>query len=368
MGLQNRFVYLASLLLLVLSMKAYALYPSFLQGEEWEVYISAVSTAKEPILKTASEEADTIGFIYNREKVLIVEDGWIKFGWKKIIYPLSGYIRENSLMSVEDERERDIKFDPLAIEEAKPEWTWEILTCANEYTFVKAQRSESSETVGLLQSNEKAILIKEQYNPQAIWVKSVYPINGYIKYLDAFKGINYPYLALGLSYGAKHIPYEKNLKNYFNPLGGYIEYSKTNGNLGIRLGYNYTESRLTTFYVTTDQIYLHLVYRFFYLFNDKLSLYALVGGNYWFSTFNNKKYEADNSYFKQEKDSGPGYAVGGGLIYCLGNFFIEAQYILFGSKQAEFGSKPVQGSFTNYSTLYPGSNHLEVILGYRFIL
>jgi hypothetical protein len=69
-----------------------------------------------------------------------------------------------------------------------------------------------------------------------------------------------------------------------------------------------------------------------------------------------------------EKDSGPGYAVGAGIIYNLGNFFIEAQYISFWSRQAEFGNKPVQGSFSNYSTLYPGSNHFEIIFGYRIVL
>jgi hypothetical protein len=228
--------------------------------------------------------------------------------------------------------------------------------------------NEASETKGLLIDKQKTILIREQFNYQSIWVKTVYPFPGYIKYYDAFANTGSPFLALGISYGAKHIPYEKSLNNYFNPLGGYLEFSRTNWNFGFRLGYNHAESRISTFFVKTDQIYAHLVYKIFRLFNNKLEIYALAGGNYWFSSFENKKYGAENSYFKLEKDSGPGYVAGGGLIYNLGKFFIEAQYNLFGSRQAEFGSKPVQGSFNNYSPLYPGSNHFEIIFGYRFIL
>ena len=104
------------------------------------------------------------------------------------------------------------------------------------------------------------------------------------------------------------------------------------------------------------------------MFNDKLEIYGSAGANYWFSSLENRKYGTENNYFKLEKDSGPGYTAGGGLIYNLGKFFIEAQYNLFGSRQAEFGNKPVLGSFSNYSTLYPGSNHVEIIFGYRFIL
>lgn len=327
-----------------------------------------VSSGKEPILNNPTDEADTIGFVYYRDKVLLVDDGWGKFGWKKVIYPIYGYIKETHLLTPKDKSELDKKFGLTHGENEYSKWSWETISCTNEYVFVKSQMNESSSTVGLLIDNENIIIIRDQFDFQNIWVKTVYPYQGYIKFFDAFGIGGYPYIALGLTYGVKHIPYEKNLKNYFNPIGGYLEIKNTNWFLGFRVGYNYAESRLTTFYVKTNQAYLHLVFRILKLFNNKLEFYALAGGNYWFSSFENKKYEGGNAYFKLEKDSAPGYVLGGGMIYNFSQFYIEAQYSLFGSRQAKFGTPPTQGVFVNYSTLYPGSNHFEIIFGYRIIL
>jgi len=336
--------------------------------ENWTAYVLYVKDGKVPVLKNPSDETDTINFVYYRDKVLVVDKEWETFGWKKIVYPINGFIQEKSLMTLAEKIKIDVKSNNPIEENEYSKWSWEIISCSNDYVLVKTQKNEASETVGLLIDNEKAILIKEQFNFQSTWVRTAYPFQGYIKYLDAFKGKRDPYLALGITYGAKHIPYEKNLNNYFNPLGGYLEYGKANWNPGFRIGYNHAESRLSSFFIKTDQVYFHLLYKIFRLFNEKLETYALAGANYWFSSFENKKYGSDNSYFKLEKDSGPGYVVGAGLIYNLGIFFIEAQYISFWSRQAEFGSKPVQGSFSNYSTLYPGSNHIEIIFGYRIVL
>ncbi len=368
-GIKNRLLLLFSILYFIQFINELNAHPiSNPNGNEWKSYVLYVKSSKEAILKNPSEEADTIGFVYYRDKVLIVEEMWQKFGWKKIVYPINGFIQEKSLMTFAEKKEIDVKFNNPIEENEYSKWSWEIISCSNDYIFVKAQKNEASETVGLLIDNEKAIFIKEQFNFQSTWVRTAYPFQGYIKYFDAFKGKGYPYLALGISYGAYHIPYEKNLKNYFNPLGGYLEYSKSNWNFGFRLGYNYTESRLTTFYNKTHQAYFHLLYRFLDLFNGKLKTYALIGGNYWFSSFQNTKYGSVGGYYNIEKDSGPGLITGGGLIYNLSNFYLEVQYIFFTSRQAEFGKNPAPGEFGNYNTLYPGSNHLEVILGYKFIL
>lgn len=341
---------------------------NYQKNDDWKVYLMYVSSVKEPVFNNPFEEADTIGYVYYRDKVLLIEDGWGKFGWKKIVHPIFGYMKESNLITPKEKSDNDKKFGLPEGENEYSKWNWEVLSCTNDFVFVKSQMNEASANVGLLIDNEKTIVIKEQFDFQNVWVKTPYPFQGYIKYFDAFESGGYNYFALGLTYGAKHIPYEKNLKNYFNPIGGYLEFGNTNWFLTFRAGYNYSESRLSTFYVKTDQAYLHLVFRIFRLFDNKLELYALAGGNYWFSSFENKKYEGGNAYFKLEKDSGPGYAAGGGFIYYLSNFYIEGQYVIFGSKQAEFGTKPAQGVFANYSTLYPGSNHFEIIFGYRIVL
>jgi len=337
-------------------------------SENWTAYVLYVKDGKVPVLRSPSEDADTISFVYYRDKILVVEKEWEKLGWKKVVYPVNGFISEKSLMTFMEKKNIDERFKSPVEENEYSKWEWEIIYCNNDYVFVKEKPDNTSETAGLIRKNDKVLIIKEQVKFSGVWVKSVYPELGFVKYSEVFAGQNYPYFAVGATYGAFHTPYEKNLKNYFNPVGGYLEYSKTKWNFGIRFGYNHAESRITTFFIKTDQIFAHLLYKFYRLFNNKLEMYVFAGANYWYSSFENRKYESGNSFFKLEKDKGPGYTAGGGIIYNLSNFFIEAQYNFFGSRQAEFGNKPELGSFSNYSTLYPGSNHFEIIFGYRFVL
>ena len=336
--------------------------------ENWTAYVLYVKDGKVPVLKNPSDEADTISFVYYRDKVLIVEEVWQKFGWKKIVYPINGFINENSLMTYAQKIDLDKRFDYSMVENDYSNWEWEKVPCSASFAFVKEKMDQSSANLGLIKENDEILIIRDQPNYNSIWVKTVYPFSGYINFYKAFREKKKTYLAIGISYGVKHIPYEKNLKNFFNPLGGYVEFSKTNWNLGIRLGYNYSQSRLSTFHLKTNQVYLNLVYRFIGLFNKKLELYALTGANYWFANFQNTKYGAEIAYFKLERDSGPGYHIGGGVIYNLGNLYIETQYIFFGSNQAKFGKEPALGEFANYNILNPGANHFGIIIGYKFTL
>lgn len=368
MGDKNRLILFFTILIFFSIQELKATHLPFFSDVKWKVVQLYVSTAKEPVLTSALEEADTVGFVYYKDKILVVEEDWMKYGWKKIVYPISGFINEKHLITREEKIDLDRRYNVTETENEYSRWTWEVVSCPRDYVLVRSQMNEASDVAGLLSTDDEMIIVRDQIDFQGIWIKVAYPYKGYIKYSDAFEGTGYPYLAFGVTYGAKHIPYEKNLKNYFNPIGGYFEFSNTSWDLGFRLGYNYSESRLSTFYVKTHQAYLHIIYKVFRLFNRTLEFYALAGGNYWFSSFENKKYGPENTYFRLEKDRGPGYVFGGGMIFNLGKFYIEAQYNLFGSEQAEFGTKPVQGVFRNYSTLYPGSNHFSVILGYRFVL
>lgn len=101
---------------------------------------------------------------------------------------------------------------------------------------------------------------------------------------------SYPVIALGVSYGALNIPYEKNLKNYHNPLGGVIEFTKTNWLFSVAAGYSYSESRFSQYYLKTQYAFLQIKFKFLKLFNNKLEAYALAGGNYWLPSFQNLKY------------------------------------------------------------------------------
>jgi len=151
-------------------------------SEDWTAYVLYVNDGKVPVLKNPSEEADTIGFVYYRDKVLVVEETPMKFGWKMVVYPVAGYINEKDLITPEEKSSSDKRFNLTDTEKEYSKWSWEIISCSNDYVLVKSQMNEASETKGLLTDNEKTILIREQFNFQNIWVKTVYPFSGYIKY------------------------------------------------------------------------------------------------------------------------------------------------------------------------------------------
>ncbi len=334
----------------------------------WEVHAMYVYDSRVPVHTKPDVNSDTVGFVYYLNKVLVVEKDYGAFGWKQVIYPQKGYVDENFLISEDEKKERDIQFGFDNRENEYSRWTWEVKECPMNYIFIKEEMNEASSTVGLLNDGERFLFIKDGLNGNGVWTKITYPDEGYIetaKMLNESK----PLIAVGISYGAVNVLYEKNLKNFYNPVGGVIEFTKTNWDFSFGIGFVYSEARIAQYYLKTKLLSFQVKYRFLHLFDNKLETYVLVGGGYWQSSFQNHKYPAlMSSYYKKEVISGPAYSVGGGVIYNLNRFYIEAQYLFYNYKEVQFGKVPAQGEFGNYYRLYTGANHLNIIVGYKIPL
>ncbi len=262
------------------------------------MYVFDVS---QPVYKNPFTDSDTVGFVYYRDKVLVLKKKYEAYGWKEIIYPIKGFVNEKSLVTEEEQKNYDEKINYFTRKNKNSRWTWKIKECPKNYILIKKNTDDASAAIGYLSEGEKFLFIKDGLNGTGIWTKIIYPSEGYIKTAEMLYE-SYPVIALGVSYGALNIPYEKNLKNYHNPLGGVIEFTKTNWLFSIAAGYSYSESRFSQYYLKTQYAFLQIKFKFLKLFNNKLEAYALAGGNYWLSSFQNLKYPSlTSTYYKKEE-------------------------------------------------------------------
>ncbi len=169
-------------------------------------------------------------------------------------------------------------------------------------------------------------------------------------------------------FGVVNIPIEKQFKNKFNPLGINLEFSKSNWNVGLGVGSNYMEANKDDYVLKTLAFYFYGKYSLLKFFNNNLDFFVSAGGLYWRSSFQYTKYPSLEDYYPVEKDNGFSYLLSVGTGYTFGNFLIKLQYQLLRSKDASFGKIPSETEFTNYYTLYTGSQQLQILLGYRFNL
>jgi hypothetical protein len=336
-------------------------------NNNWSAEIFYVSERTINIYKEPTTDAEVSGHFVYLEKLLIVIDysNPCNFGWQKVVYPQKGYVEDKFLITHQIKAERDKRYGYKDDDEYS-RWQWNIKFCSKNYSFVKEFPDYQSLNVGMLKKEEKVLVVVDAKNNK-IWTKILYPVEGYILSENIFEDVGSFVLSVGGSYGVSQIPYEKNLTNLKNPIGGFLEFSKTNWRLSFRVGYNHSGSKISTYNLKTDLIYLQVRYNFLRMFNNHLNPYIFAGGCYWNSSFQNTKYPELASYFPLEKDNGTGYMFGVGLIFSINNFVLDVQYFYFGSKQAVFGKEPQPGQFTNQYKLYPGSNQVNVMLGYRFV-
>ena len=170
-----------------------------------------VYEGKVPVLSQPNTDADTSGFVYYLDKVLVINNSNSRFGWQQIIYPVKGFVDEKLLMTPDEKKKLDIRLNNSGEENKYSQWEWEVRECPNDYVLVKETANENSQTLGYLSDGEKFLYIKDNLNGTGIWTKIIYPDDGYIKTEDMYSHSS-PVLSLGFSYGALNIPYEKNLK------------------------------------------------------------------------------------------------------------------------------------------------------------
>ena len=267
-------------------------------GNNWHIEVRYVKTGTINIYSDISSDAEVTGHFYYLDKILIVINPSETpiFGWYKTIYPQNGFVKAGLLITPEEKHALDIRFKNKAKENKYSQWGWKIRRSNKDYAFIKKSPKSSSPNAGILKDDDKVLFIPEENPKGGLWTKIIYPINGYVRTKDIQMIKNNTQITLGFSYGGKNIPYERNLSNYSNPLGGFIEISKSTWFVSLGFGYNYSEANIADYILKTNLAYLYLKYRI-KLFNDNLELYTQAGAGYWAGTFQNTKYPSLTSYF-----------------------------------------------------------------------
>ena len=338
-------------------------------NEQWKAEVKYIEPGTVKLFSSTSEDSKVIEHFYYLDKVLILNDKYapVKFGWAKVIYPKEGFLVEKNLLTSEQKITLDKRFKNKHNEITTTQnWTPHIIECEKEYSFIKAGNDFNEKNKGIVKQGDEVLIISNDGVQNKEWLKIYYPKTGFMFSEELAVTPSNHILGFGISYGFVNIPYEKNLENHRNPMGGFIEYTKSNWDFLFRIGYTNYQSNLKEYILQNDIFYLHIQYSFLKLFNKHIRLYALAGGGYWQSKFQFTKYPSLTDYFPEEKAEGFGYAVGGGIEYNLSGFILGVQYSFFGTEEAKFGPDPVEGEFTTQYKLFIGSNQIEVDFGYRF--
>ncbi len=340
----------------------------FAQNSKWTYRTMFVKDGEVKVRAEENESAKVTGKVYYLDKVIIVKDNRlpVRFGWARIVFPVRGFLPVKSLITPEEKRALDIRFGNKPREELKQ--NWEIITrkCKNEFNFVKTLPFNASQTVGVLKEGETVLLLIEKDVPNALWVKSLYPFAGFVKYDDINWEKNNFVLSLAFFYSALDIPYEKNLSKKKNPIGGFITFGRANWFITPGVGVLLSQSHSEMFLLKTQLFSVFLNLHVLRLFNDHLDFFGTLGGGYWLASFENAKYPNIPEYYPLLKTKGFAYLGGGGFDVNFWNLFIGVQYLFWNSpKEAVFGEKPKPGDLTMQYKLFPGANLLNVAIGYR---
>ncbi|MBU1799743.1 MAG: hypothetical protein KKF21_15350 [Bacteroidetes bacterium] len=338
-------------------------------NQDWSVEIKYIEPGTVNLYASTSDDSKIIGHYYYFDKILVITDknDYVKFGWAKVIYPKEGFLIEKNLITTEKKRELDIRYknNPDEIFTSQS-WQPYIIKCDKDFSFVKKENDFNYENIGILREGDEVLCISSDGIQNKEWIKIVYPKQGYVFSEELALTSSKFILGIGASYGFLNIPYEKELENYKNPIGGFIELTKSNWDFLFRIGYTNYQSHLKEYILKNEIFFLHIQYSLFRFINNHFRIYALIGGGYWQSKFQFTKYPTLTSYYPEESNKGFGYYLGGGIEYTLSNFFLGIQYSFLGTEEAKFGPDPIDGEFTNQYKLFIGSNQIEVNLGYRF--
>jgi len=337
--------------------------------DDWQYKVMYTSIDDCQLFDQPDDYSQAVDSLSSLEKVVVVRSSKDNFGvgWSKCIYPYKGFIRSKFLSSTDPSQTIDTDLKRrIKIRNMYETWGINETYSETDYAFVKSEPSYTSSNVGVIKDGNKVLLVTDGQNENNLWIKIIYPVEGYILSTDfSISGTNTS-LSIAFSFGVVNVPYEKNLSNDFNPIGGMLEYIIPDWHLGIRVGYNYWQSHISDYILKTHLAYLQLRYTFLSFLNNDLETYAAAGGGYWFSSFQNTKYVNLKDYFTEEKDKDLAYTLSAGAIYKFSNFYLDIQYFFVGTREGKFGKEPKTGEFTNQYKLYPAANHVNVFLGYTF--
>lgn len=210
--------------------------PQHFTNDGWSAQIFYISEATINIYEAPSTEAKVTGHYMYLEKVLVLinngntghlADPAGRFGWQKVLYPKKGYVEDKFLITTQKKLEIDKKYG-YKEEMGTDGWQYELRFCNKDYSFVKGLPGYQSQNAGIITNGEKVLTIADEINNNKVWTKILYPFDGYILSQDILADTGDFYVGIGGLYGVSQISYEKNFRNYKNPMGGFLEFSKTN--------------------------------------------------------------------------------------------------------------------------------------------
>jgi len=225
------------------------IFPESFSSEKWKTNYYYISNQTAFIYSYPSVDSTiTDTLIYLDKCLAIIDKNAIGlFGWKEIIYPVNGFIQDNNLFNQEEKEDHLESINRDDFEKENSRWKSFDKYCRQDHSLIKEKPDFQSITIGTIEKDDRiAIVEKENFNNK-IWSKVVYPFKGYVLTEDLLDNLGNYYLEIGGLYGVKEIPYEKNFSNFKNPYGGFLEFSKTNWQLGFRAGYTYNESNISTY-------------------------------------------------------------------------------------------------------------------------
>ncbi len=340
----------------------------FAQNSNWTYKTMFVKDGEVKVRAEENENAKVTGKVYYLDKVIIVKDERlpVRFGWARIVFPVRGFLPVSSLITPEEKRTLDIRFGNKPQEELKQNREIVVRTCKNEFNFVRTLPFNASPTAGILKEGETVLLLVEKDIPDALWVKSLYPLAGFIKRDDINWEKKNFVLSLGFFYSALDVPYEKNLQKKKNPMGGFITFGRANWLVTPGIGVLFSQSHSGMFLLKTQLYSFFLNVHVLRLFSNHLDFFGTLGGGYWQASFENFKYPNIPEYYPLLKTKGFAYLSGGGFDINFWNLFLGVQYLFWNSpKEAVFGDEPKPGDLTMQYKLFPGANLINVAIGYR---
>lgn len=328
-----------------------------------------VNTGRLDIYKHQSEDSTHIGFVYYRDKILIINDTRdnVKHDWVKILYPRKGFVKRSGLITTEEKIKLDyrLKNDPATDPETN-NWEPKLVYGIEDYIFIKKSNSYVSENVGLFKKNEPALCVVKD-DEYKLWTKILYPVEGFVRTsLITISESMHQITASGFI-GFANIPFEEKFNNHRIPLGINIEYTKTDWNLGFRAGWNNFQSNFDDFIIKNNLIYIQVRYAFLKFFQRKLNLYAAAGGTYYITKFQNTTYPSLEKYYPELTKNGFGLAGSVGAAFYISWITIDIQYFLFGTEQVTYGEPSPPGKISNYYHAYPMASQGLIMIGYRFL-
>lgn len=340
----------------------------FAQNDENKIWSYSIRYVNVPFLnykENVSERATIKGQLKKLDKVVTIEKN-NNSEWVMVVYPVKGFVQSRYLYSIDES---------FAIQESeiaggyknssKNNWVVEDAAIKGSSVKIFSGPADRYAIKNTMNSGDKILVLIS--NPVNNWYQVIYPAEGFIQNFDFGSSNSEWYLNLYLAYSPFDSPFEKSLSANTNSTGGYISVSGKNKPMEVGAGFNINEYTRNGVALKTQLFYLFDRFKVLDL-TDFLYLHLNIGAVYYNSEINIVRNTGLSTNNYSRTVYGFGIMAGAGLMLKLDDFLINCQYNFVGTSEASFNFNPgVLTPPSNYS-YNPGSNQIQIMLGYRINL